>query len=149
MSSEDDCDNLMSELEEYMSKLNIPNPSEETKKSQELMKKKLEEKIDSLIEKKQKELDLLSQKSEIDVKKEKEKIDEINANLQKLKDEAELIDKEKKEELEQSLNRSRNNINLAEENYKKAAEVMSQNIERLKIIKNKISKSNETNEKKE
>ena len=149
MSSEDDCDNLMSELEEYMSKLNIPNPSEETKKSQELMKKKLEEKIDSLIEKKQKELDLLSQKSEIDVKKEKEKIDEINANLQKLKDEAELIDKEKKEELEQSLNRSRNNINLAEENYKKAAEVMSQNIERLKIIKDKISKSNETNEKKE
>ena len=113
------------------------------------MKKKLEEKIDSLIEKKQKELDLLSQKSEIDVKKEKEKIDEINANLQKLKDEAELIDKEKKEELEQSLNRSRNNINLAEENYKKAAEVMSQNIERLKIIKDKISKSNETNEKKE
>ena len=96
MSSEDDCDNLMSELEEYMSKLNIPNPSEETKKTQELMKKKLEEKIDSLIEKKQKELDLLSQKSEIDVKKEKEKIDEINANLQKLKDEAELIDKEKK-----------------------------------------------------
>ena len=149
MSPEDDCDNLMSELEEYMSKLNIPNPSEETKKSQELMKKKLEEKIDSLIEKKQKELDLLSQKSEIDVKKEKEKIDEINANLQKLKDEAELIDKEKKEELEQSLNRSRNNINLAEENYKKAAEVMSQNIERLKIIKDKISKSNETNEKKE
>ena len=149
MSSEDDCDNLMSELEEYMSKLNIPNPSEETKKSQELMKKKLEEKIDSLIEKKQKELDLLSQKSEIDVKKEKEKIDEINANLQKLKDEAELIDKEKKEELEQSLNRSRNNINLAEENYKKAAEVMSQNIERLKIIKDKISKSNETNEKKD
>ena len=149
MSSEDDCDNLMSELEEYMSKLNIPNPSEEAKKSQELMKKKLEEKIDSLIEKKQKELDLLSQKSEIDVKKEKEKIDEINANLQKLKDEAELIDKEKKEELEQSLNRSRNNINLAEENYKKAAEVMSQNIERLKIIKDKISKSNETNEKKE
>ena len=149
MSSEDDCDNLMSELEEYMSKLNIPNPSEETKKSQELMKKKLEEKIDSLIEKKQKELDLLSQKSEIDVKKEKEKIDEINANLQKLKDEAELIDKEKKEELEQSLNRSRNNINLAKENYKKAAEVMSQNIERLKIIKDKISKSNETNEKKE
>ena len=149
MSSEDDCDNLMSELEEYMSKLNIPNPSEETKKSQELMKKKLEEKIDSLIEKKQKELDLLSQKSEIDVKKEKEKIDEINANLQKLKDEAELIDKEKKEELEQSLNRSRNNINLAEENYKKAAEVLSQNIERLKIIKDKISKSNETNEKKE
>ncbi len=149
MSSEDDCDNLMSELEEYMSKLNIPNPSEETKKTQELMKKKLEEKIDSLIEKKQKELDLLSQKSEIDVKKEKEKIDEINANLQKLKDEAELIDKEKKEELEQSLNRSRNNINLAEENYKKAAEVMSQNIERLKIIKDKISKSNETNEKKE
>ena len=149
MSSEDDCDNLMSELEEYMSKLNIPNPSEETKKSQELMKKKLEEKIDSLIEKKQKELDLLSQKSEIDVKKEKEKIDEINANLQKLKDEAELIDKEKKEELEQSLNSSRNNINLAEENYKKAAEVMSQNIERLKIIKDKISKSNETNEKKE
>ena len=149
MSSEDDCDNLMSELEEYMSKLNIPNPSEETKKSQELMKKKLEEKIDSLIEKKQKELDLLSQKSEIDVKKEKEKIDEINANLQKLKDEAESIDKEKKEELEQSLNRSRNNINLAEENYKKAAEVMSQNIERLKIIKDKISKSNETNEKKE
>ena len=149
MSSEDDCDNLMSELEEYMSKLNIPNPSEETKKSQELMKKKLEEKIDSLIEKKQKEIDLLSQKSEIDVKKEKEKIDEINANLQKLKDEAELIDKEKKEELEQSLNRSRNNINLAEENYKKAAEVMSQNIERLKIIKDKISKSNETNEKKE
>ena len=149
MSSEDDCDNLMSELEEYMSKLNIPNPSEETKKSQELMKKKLEEKIDSLIEKKQKELDLLSQKSEIDVKKEKEKIDEINANLQKLKDEAELIDKEKKEELEQSLNRSRNNINLAEENYKKASEVMSQNIERLKIIKDKISKSNETNEKKE
>ena len=136
MSSEDDCDNLMSELEEYMSKLNIPNPSEETKKSQELMKKKLEEKIDSLIEKKQKELDLLSQKSEIDVKKEKEKIDEINANLQKLKDEAELIDKEKKEELEQSLNRSRNNINLAEENYKKAAEVMSQNIERLKLINN-------------
>ena len=132
-----------------MSKLNIPNPSEETKKTQELMKKKLEEKIDSLIEKKQKELDLLSQKSEIDVKKEKEKIDEINANLQKLKDEAELIDKEKKEELEQSLNRSRNNINLAEENYKKAAEVMSQNIERLKIIKDKISKSNETNEKKE
>ena len=50
---------------------------------------------------------------------------------------------------EQSLNRSRNNINLAEENYKKAAEVMSQNIERLKIIKDKISKSNETNEKKE
>ena len=149
MSSEDDCDNLMSELEEYMSKLNIPNPSEVTKKSPELMKKKLEEKIDSLIEKKQKELDLLSQKSEIDVKKEKEKIDEINANLQKLKDEAELIDKEKKEELEQSLNRSRNNINLAEENYKKAAEVMSQNIERLKIIKDKISKSNETNEKKE
>ena len=149
MSSENDCDNLMSELEEYMSKLNIPNPSEVTKKSQELMKKKLEEKIDSLIEKKQKELDLLSQKSEIDVKKEKEKIDEINANLQKLKDEAELIDKEKKEELEQSLNRSRNNINLAEENYKKAAEVMSQNIERLKIIKDKISKSNETNEKKE
>ena len=149
MSSEDDCDNLMSELEEYMSKLNIPNPSEETKKTQELMKKKLEEKIDSLIEKKQKELDLLSQKSEIDVKKEKEKIDEINANLQKLKDEAELIDKEKKEELEQSLNRSRNNINLAKENYKKAAEVMSQNIERLKIIKDKISKSNETNEKKE
>ena len=149
MSSEDDCDNLMSELEEYMSKLNIPNPSEETKKTQELMKKKLEEKIDSLIEKKQKELDLLSQKSEIDVKKEKEKIDEINANLQKLKDEAELIDKEKKEELEQSLNRSRNNINLAEENYKKAAEVMSQNIERLKIIKDKISKSNETNEKKD
>ena len=149
MSSEDDCDNLMSELEEYMSKLNIPNPSEETKKTQELMKKKLEEKIDSLIEKKQKELDLLSQKSEIDVKKEKEKIDEINANLQKLKDEAELIDKEKKEELEQSLNRSRNNINLAEENYKKASEVMSQNIERLKIIKDKISKSNETNEKKE
>ena len=149
MSSEDDCDNLMSELEEYMSKLNIPNPSEETKKTQELMKKKLEEKIDSLIEKKQKELDLLSQKSEIDVKKEKEKIDEINANLQKLKDEAELIDKEKKKELEQSLNRSRNNINLAEENYKKAAEVMSQNIERLKIIKDKISKSNETNEKKE
>ena len=149
MSSEDDCDNLMSELEEYMSKLNIPNPSEVTKKSQELMKKKLEEKIDSLIEKKQKELDLLSQKSEIDVKKEKEKIDEINANLQKLKDEAELIDKEKKEELEQSLNRSRNNINLAEENYKKAAEAMSQNIERLKIIKDKISKSNETNEKKE
>ena len=149
MSSEDDCDNLMSELEEYMSKLNIPNPSEETKKTQELMKKKLEEKIDSLIEKKQKELDLLSQKSEIDVKKEKEKIDEINANLQKLKDDAELIDKEKKEELEQSLNRSRNNINLAEENYKKAAEVMSQNIERLKIIKDKISKSNETNEKKE
>ena len=149
MSSEDDCDNLMSELEEYMSKLNIPNPSEETKKTQELMKKQLEEKIDSLIEKKQKELDLLSQKSEIDVKKEKEKIDEINANLQKLKDEAELIDKEKKEELEQSLNRSRNNINLAEENYKKAAEVMSQNIERLKIIKDKISKSNETNEKKE
>ena len=90
----------MSELEEYMSKLNIPNPSEETKKTQELMKKKLEEKIDSLIEKKQKELDLLSQKSEIDVKKEKEKIDEINANLQKLKDEAELNDKEKKEELE-------------------------------------------------
>ena len=83
------------------------------------------------------------------LKKEKEKIDEINANLQKLKDEAELIDKEKKEELEQSLNRSRNNINLAEENYKKAAEVMSQNIERLKIIKDKISKSNETNEKKE
>ena len=149
MSSEDDCDNLMSELEEYMSKLNIPNPSEETKKTQELMKKKLEEKIDSLIEKKQKELDLLSQKFEIDVKKEKEKIDEINANLQKLKDEAELIDKEKKEELEQSLNRSHNNINLAEENYKKAAEVMSQNIERLKIIKDKISKSNETNEKKE
>ena len=149
MSSEDDCDNPMSELEEYMSKLNIPNPSEETKKTQELMKKKLEEKIDSLIEKKQKELDLLSQKSEIDVKKEKEKIDEINANLQKLKDEAELIDKEKKEELEQSLNRSRNNINLAEENYKKAAEVMFQNIERLKIIKDKISKSNETNEKKE
>ena len=60
-----------------------------------------------------------------------------------------MIDKEKKEELEQSLNRSRNNINLAEENYKKAAEVMSQNIERLKIIKDKISKSNETNEKKE
>ena len=149
MSSEDEWDNLMSELEEYMSKLNIPNPSEETKKTQELMKKKLEEKIDSLIEKKQKELDLLSQKSEIDVKKEKEKIDEINANLQKLKDEAELIDKEKKEDLEQSLNRSRNNINLAEENYKKAAEVMSQNIERLKIIKDKISKSNETNEKKE
>ena len=54
MSSEDDCDNLMSELEEYMSKLNIPNPSEETKKSQELMKKKLEEKIDSLIEKNKK-----------------------------------------------------------------------------------------------
>ena len=101
------------------------------------------------MKKKQKELDLLSQKSEIDVKKEKEKIDEINANLQKLKDEAELIDKEKKEELEQSLNRSRNNINLAEENYKKAAEAMSQNIERLKIIKDKISKSNETNEKKE
>ena len=149
MSSEDDCDNLMSELEEYMSKLNIPNPSEETKKTQELMKKKLKEKIDSLIEKKQKELDLLSQKSEIDVKKEKEKIDEINANLQKLKDEAELIDKEKKEELEQSLNRSRNNVDLAKENYKKAAEVMSQNIERLKIIKDKISKSNETNEKKE
>ena len=149
MSSEDDCDNLMSELEEYMSKLNIPNPSEETKKSQELMKKKLEEKIDSLIEKKQKELEILSQKSEIDVKKEKEKIDEINANLQKLKDEAELIDKEKKEELEQSLNRSRNNVDLAKENYKKAAEVMSQNIERLKIIKDKISKSNETNEKKE
>ena len=60
-----------------------------------------------------------------------------------------MIDKEKKEELEQSLNRSRNNINLAEENYKKASEVMSQNIERLKIIKDKISKSNETNEKKE
>ena len=56
MSSEDDCDNLMSELEEYMSKLNIPNPSEETKKTQELMKKKLEEKIDSLIEKKTKRI---------------------------------------------------------------------------------------------
>ena len=54
MSSEDDCDNLMSELEEYMSKLNIPNPSEETKKSQELMKKKLEEKIDSFLKKNKK-----------------------------------------------------------------------------------------------
>ena len=41
------------------------------------------------------------------------------------------------------------NINSTKENMKKSAEYLSKNIEKWKKIKDKISKSNETNEKKD
>ena len=41
------------------------------------------------------------------------------------------------------------NINSTKENLKKSAEDLSKNIEKWKKIKDKISKSNETNEKKD
>ena len=49
MSEQKEYENLLAEVEEYLSKVNIPNPSEETKKSLDLMKKQLEKKIDNHI----------------------------------------------------------------------------------------------------
>ena len=60
MSEQKEYEDLLVEVEEYLSKVNnIPNPSEETKKSLDLMKKQLEKKIDSRIELEQKTLDSL------------------------------------------------------------------------------------------
>ena len=53
------------------------------------------------------------------------------------------------EEQEQMWESFCNNINSTKENMKKSAEDLSKNIEKWKKIKDKISKSNETNEKKD
>ena len=49
MSEQKEYENLLAEVKEYLSKVNIPNPSEEEKKSLDLMKKQLEKKIDNHI----------------------------------------------------------------------------------------------------
>ena len=141
MSDQKEYENLLAEVEEYLSKVNIPNPSEEEKKSLDLMKKQLEKKIDSRIELEQKTLDSL------------------NSLLQNINDGEKLYNTEKKEktgktadvstkEMEE-LEQISKNINSTKENLKKSAEDLSKNIEKWKIIKDKISKTNETNEKKE
>ena len=58
MSDQKEYENLLAEVEEYLSKVNIPNPSEEEKKSLDLMKKQLEKKID-ITQKKKKKLEKL------------------------------------------------------------------------------------------
>ncbi len=145
MSNQKEHENLRAEVEEYLSKVNIPNPSEEEKKSLDLMKKQLEKKIDSRIELEQKTLDSL------------------NSLLQNINDDEKLYNTEKKqetgktadvstkemEEQEQMWESICNNINSTKENMKKSAEDLSKNIEKWKKIKDKISKTNETNEKKE
>ena len=105
------------------------------------MKKQLEKKIDSHIELEQKTLDLL------------------NSLLQNINDGEKLYNTEKKEETGKTadvsteemeeLEQISKNINSTKENMKKSAEELSKNIEKWKIIKDKISKSNETNEKKD
>ena len=109
------------------------------------MKKQLEQKIDSYIE------------------DEQIKLDSLNPLFQKLNGDAKKYDIEKKEEIgkipgfsakemeeqEQMWESICNNINLTKEKMKKSVEKFSKNIENLKIMKDKISKSNETNEKKE
>ena len=84
----------------------------------------------------------------------------LNSLLQNINDGAKLYDTEKQaeigkiadfstkemEEQEQMSKSIRNNINSTKENMKKSAEELSKNIEKWKIIKDKISKSNETNE---
>ena len=142
MSEQKEYENLLVEVEEYLSKVNnIPNPSEETKKSLDLMKKQLEKKIDSRIELEQKTLDSL------------------NSLLKNINDDEKLYNTEKKEETGKTadvstkemeeLEQISKNINSTKENMKKSAEDLSKNIEKWKKIKDKISKSNETNEKKE
>ena len=141
MSDQKEFENLRAEVEEYLSKVNIPNPSEEEKKSLDLMKKQLEKKIDSRIELEQKTLDSL------------------NSYLQNINDGEKLYNTEKKEETGKTadvstkemeeLEQISKNINSTKENMKKSAEDLSKNIEKWKIIKDKISKTNETNEKKE
>ena len=141
MSDQKEYENLLAEVEEYLSKVNIPNPSEEEKKSLDLMKKQLEKKIDSRIELEQKTLDSL------------------NSLLQNINDGEKLYNTEKKEETGKTadvstkemeeLEQISKNINSTKENLKKSAEDLSKNIEKWKKIKDKISKSNETNEKKD
>ena len=141
MSEQKEYENLLAEVEEYWSKVNIPNPSEEEKKSLDLMKKQLEKKIDSRIELEQKTLDSL------------------NSLLQNINDGEKLYNTEKKEETGKTadvsteemeeLEQISKNINSTKENMKKSAEDLSKNIEKWKKIKDKISKSNETNEKKD
>ena len=141
MSNQNEHENLLAEVEEYWSKVNIPNPSEEEKKSLDLMKKQLEKKIDSRIELEQKTLDSL------------------NSLLQNINDGEKLYNTEKKEETGKTadvsteemeeLEQISKNINSTKENMKKSAEDLSKNIEKWKKIKDKISKSNETNEKKD
>ena len=141
MSDQKEYENLLAEVEEYWSKVNIPNPSEEEKKSLDLMKKQLEKKIDSRIELEQKTLDSL------------------NSLLQNINDGEKLYNTEKKEETGKTadvsteemeeLEQISKNINSTKENMKKSAEDLSKNIEKWKKIKDKISKSNETNEKKD
>ena len=81
----------------------------------------------------------------------------LNSLLQNINDGAKLYDTEKQaeigkiadfstkemEEQEQMSKSIRNNINSTKENMKKSAEELSKNIEKWKIIKDKISKSNE------
>ena len=141
MSDQKEFENLRAEVEEYLSKVNIPNPSEEEKKSLDLMKKQLEKKIDSRIE--------LDQKT----------LDSLNSLLKNINDGEKLYNTEKKEETGKTadvsteemeeLEQISKNINSTKENMKKSAEDLSKNIEKWKIIKDKISKTNETNEKKE
>ena len=162
--SNEDVENLLSQIEEYKSKLNIQNPSEETKKSQDMMKKKLEGKIDSLIEETKKKL-ILSQKPEIDKIKDnldniknplKEKMDELNTKLDtvlpKLKDEEKLnetentahVSTEELKEQERIMNAIRNNVNQSNQNIQAYFEGLSQRIEQLKKIK-EIIKNNKSN----
>ena len=82
MSNQKEHENLLSQVDEYLSKVNIPNPSEEEKKSLDLMKKQLEKKIDSRIELEQKTLDSL------------------NSYLQNINDGEKLYNTEKKKKLE-------------------------------------------------
>ena len=141
MSDQKEYENLQSQVDEYLSKVNIPNPLDEEKKSLDLMKKQLEKKIDSRIELEQKTLDSL------------------NSLLQNINDGEKLYNTEKKEETGKTadvsteemeeLEQISKNINSTKENMKKSAEDLSKNIEKWKKIKDKISKSNETNEKKD
>ena len=137
------------------------------------LKKKLEGKIDSLIEETKKKL-ILSQKPEIDKIKDnldniknplKEKMDELNTKLDtvlpKLKDEEKLnetentahVSTEELKEQERIMNAIRNNVNQSNQNIQAYFEELSQRIERLKkikyIIKNNKINLDETNEKKE
>ena len=125
MSEQKEYENLLAEVEEYLSKLNIPNPSEEVKKSLDLMKKQLEKKIDSRIELEQKTLDSL------------------NSLLQNINDGEKLYNTEKKEETGKTadvsteemeeLEQISKNINSTKENMKKSAEDLSKNIEKWKM----------------
>ena len=135
MSDQNEYENLWAEVEEYLSKLNIPNPSEEVKKSLDLMKKQLEQKIDSYIE------------------DEQIKLDSLNPLFQKLNDDVKKYDIEKKEEIgkipgisakemeeqEQMWESFCNNINSTKEKMKKSVEKFSKNIEKWKKIKDKIT----------